>query len=144
MMSLLRQLHLWRLNESKQFNFHVEQKNMKEQKENQKEKKVTDSIWNGEIQDSKGRKIRLRTPTLWDEYLLCKVIGKDAENTQCLWMGEMLLKVASIDNAVMATPTSYNEFSTNIGILGHEGLNAIVAHAQSLLSPEGEKDEIKK
>lgn len=109
------------------------------------EKSPIETIWKGEIKDSKGRTLRLRNPTLWDEYLLCKVIGKDSENQQCLWMGEMLIKVASIDNAVLATPTSYNEFSASLALLGHEGLNALVAHAQEkMTTSDGEKEEIKK
>ena len=90
--------------------------------------KLTDTIWKGKIKDSKGRELQLRNPTLWDEYSLCKILGKDAESQQCMMMAEMLIKVASIDGAVMATPTSYNEFAANLNILGHEGYFALLEH----------------
>jgi hypothetical protein len=108
-------------------------------------KQMSETIWKGTIEDSRGRVLTLRNPGIWDEYLLCKVLGKDAENSQCLMMAEMLIKVAAIDKTVIATPTSYNEFAANLNNLGHEGLNALFEHAQQELSTKEEaKVDIKK
>ena len=110
-----------------------------------KNSQLTDTIWKGEITDSKGRILKLRNPSLWDEYGLCKIMGKDSENSQCLMMGEFLIKVAAIDNVILGTPTSYNEFSANLSKLGHEGLNALLEHAQKNIGTQAEaKEEIKK
>lgn len=113
--------------------------------EEKKKVDLSDSIWVGQITDSKGRVIKLRSPTIIDEYSLCRIMGKDAEQSQCLMMGEMLLKVAAIDNVVMATPATYNQFMANLTLLGHEGFAALLDHAKKeIMGGEGEKEAIKK
>lgn len=111
---------------------------------NPSDKIVQNSIDGIEIQDAKGRKLRLRKPDLLDMYDLFSAIGDDSKNPACIMMASKVLYVATIDGLVVESPKSYAQFRATLKRIGEEGILAVDEALENLEEEKTQKGEIEK
>lgn len=98
------------------------------------------------IEDSLGRKIVLRKPSLLDQIDFMDGLDKRAERPMMVGLAMALLFIAQFDGIVFQTPLNWNECRAAFKRLGEEGLAAVreAISDTSGVDPAKEKDAIKK
>lgn len=85
-----------------------------------------------EIEDSLGRKIKLKKPNVLDKYDLYSALGDDAKNMMCLTYAIPLLHIALLDGMIVEAPKSYAQFRATLQRVGEEAIEAVNAYSSSL------------
>ena len=110
--------------------------------------KILSNPYDGKIiEDSLGRKIRLRKPKILDKYDLFSAMESDSKNPVCFMYATSLIHIATIDDEVLECPKKYAEFRWALNKMGDEGHEAIIKYmgeVEENLSENEEKERIKK
>lgn len=111
--------------------------------------KVLNSPFDGiEIEDSCGRKIKLKKPNLLDRYDLFSAMGsEDSRNIACLTQVMFMLHIQSIDGAHFSLPTSYAEVRATLKRIPPEVAEAVQDYLNNYSSSETKaeaQEQIKK
>lgn len=79
--------------------------------------------------DSKGRRLKLREPSILDEARLVRTLG-DAASNQAYLLGYVMpaVMVESIDGEKLLFPSTEREVEAAIQAVGRHGLQAVMAH----------------
>jgi hypothetical protein len=111
-------------------------------------KKVLANKFDGvEINDSLGRKLRLKKPDILDRYDLMSALGEDSKSPMCLSYAFPMLHIALIDGTIIDSPKSYSAFRATLKKIGDEGIDAIIEHMNKVAEEKSESEvmeEVKK
>ena len=98
------------------------------------------------VTDSLGRTIIIRTPDVWDQYLLVEFLGENAKNDVYRAMCIPIMYVTSIDGEQVFKPASKKELQALVQRLGEVGISAVMKGIRENFnqSEEEVEEEIKK
>lgn len=110
---------------------------------NKPSERVVKEAYEGKsVQDSTGRSIILRKPSILDIYDLMKALGEDAKNPTCMGMAYNLLYVGMLDGEVFECPKTNKEIKFALQRLEMHGLNAISEGLEKYSEVKTEKEAI--
>lgn len=105
---------------------------------------VFSEIEGKEIVDAKNRRIRLKKPSMREQYFFKRALGDDASNMACYTHMLPIMYVAMIDDNPIKAPATFGECLVNLERLGEEGVLAVSQEISKILNEEDGVGEIKK